>query len=128
MKIKEIGLLLFFVLIPFLLFGQNTANRDTAFFSLKTKMIKNAKIHKIELKRKDIYQIYVQLKDKYLERYEKATEEAIGSFFAITYKGNILSSPIVQQKITEGRFTIEPFESREQAKKVLKLILGKDKK
>ena len=120
--------LAFSLLIPFLLYGQGQTSRDTTYFALQTKMIEKTTIHKIELEKGDRYQVYVQLKDKYHKKFKQATGSSIGKFFAVTYHGEILSTrlPVINTKITGGRFTIELFDRRAQADKIIQRIMGKD--
>src|SRR5699024_6606199 len=125
---KSLLALAFALLIPFQSYGQNKTNLDTTYFALQTKMIKKAWIHKITLQKEDHYQVYVQLKDQYHKKFQQATESSIGKFFAVTYHGDILSTrlPVINTKITEGRFTIELFDRRVQADKIIQRILEKD--
>ena len=90
-------------------------------------MIQKAKVEKVALQKGDRYRVNVQLKDRYRDKYARATEKSIGKFFALTYHGDILASglPMINTKITSGRTTIGIFTSREQAEEIKRRILGK---
>lgn len=105
-----------------------TSKADTAYFDLQTKMIKDARIQKITLKHDDKYRVHIKLKDHYRKEFEQVTSKSIGKYFAIRYNGSILAPrlPVINTKITEGQFIIEIFKKRQQAYKVLQLILDKD--
>lgn len=98
---------------------------DTIYFELQPAMIQKAWIEKIVLPRGDRYRVNVQLKDRYRDNYARATEKSIGKIFALTYHGDILTSPTVHTKITSGRTAIGIFKSRDQAEKIKKRIMGK---
>src|SRR5699024_5275966 len=87
------------------------APADTTYFELQTAMIKRAEVEKVELQKGDGDRVNVQLKDRYREKYAKATEKSIGQIFALTYHGDILTSPMVNTKITSGRTTIGIFKT-----------------
>src|SRR5699024_11193975 len=92
---------------------------------LQTAMIKRAEVEKVELQKGDRYRVNVQLKDRYREKYAQATEKSIGQIFALTYHGDILTSPMVNTKITSGRTTIGIFKTRQRAEEIKRRILGK---
>lgn len=101
------------------------APADTTYFELQTAMIKRAEVEKVELQKGDRYRVNVQLKDRYREKYAQATEKSIGQIFALTYHGDILTSPMVNTKITSGRTTIGIFKTRKRAEEIKRRILGK---
>lgn len=83
----------------------------------------------VSLQKDVYYQVYVQLKDNYHKKFEQATKRSIGKFFAITYQANILANrlPVINSKITGGRFTIELFDKRGQAATIKHQITGEDR-
>lgn len=101
------------------------APADTTYFELQTAMIQKAWVEKVALPRGDRYRVNVQLKDRYRDNYARATEKSIGKILALTYHGDILTSPTVHTKITSGRTTIGIFKNRDQAEKIKQRILGK---
>src|SRR5699024_6606141 len=75
------------------------APADTTYFELQTAMIKRAEVEKVELQKGDRYRVNVQLKDRYREKYAQATEKSIGQIFALTYHGEIVTSPMVNDTL-----------------------------
>lgn len=75
-----------------------------------------------------LYYVDVQLKSDYHSEFAQKTTDNIGNFMAIVHNGEIISSsfPTIQTGISNGRFSLGPYEKQKEAKKVLRRITDAD--
>ena len=65
------------------------------------------------------YLIYVKLKEKYRDEFSQITAENIGEKLKIIYKGQILLSPVIKDKIESGIIQIGDSSKEEDAKQLV---------
>ena len=65
------------------------------------------------------YLIYVKLKEKYRDEFSQITAENIGKKLEILYKGQILLSPVIKDKIDSGIIQIRDSSKEEDAKQLV---------
>jgi preprotein translocase subunit SecD len=65
------------------------------------------------------YLIYVKLKENYREEFSQITAENIGEKLSIIYKGQILLSPVIRDKIESGIIQIGDSSKEDDAKQLV---------
>ena len=99
---------------------------DTLFYEIQPEMIHQAQVHESSVTKE--YNIHVQIKAEYREKYAQFTENNIGNFLAVKYQGMVIapSLPTIQARIPSGRFQLGPYKTKEKATGVREWILGVD--
>jgi|GEM_PF-2339253 len=101
--------------------------RDTVYYEIESDMLQNVEIRDIDTNNGEVYQVGIQLKDRYHEEYGRLTQNNTGHFIAITYKGESLAPrlPVLRAGIMNGHVTLGPFKEQERAQKTAEMIKGK---
>lgn len=68
------------------------------------------------------YIVELELNAKGANKFAKATEENLHKQIAIVYDGNVISAPVVQSVITEGKAQISGQDSMEEAERLASII------
>ena len=103
------------------------ADSDTLFYEISSEMIDQA-VQSQGDREQPLYYVDVQLKSDYHSEFAQKTTDNIGNFMAIVHNGEIISSsfPTIQTGISNGRFSLGPYEKQKEAKKVLRRITDAD--
>ncbi|MDZ7659113.1 hypothetical protein [Fodinibius sp.] len=98
-------------------------DRDTLFYEVQPNMIDQMEIYKDDVGERR-YRINVLLKKEYHPEFAVVTSKNIGNFLAVTYQEEMLASglPTIQTGISEGRFSLGPYEKKKKAEQVLRRI------
>ena len=68
------------------------------------------------------YIVELELNAKGANKFAKATQDNLGKQIAIVYDGNVISAPVVQTVITEGKAQISGQDSMEEAERLASII------